>query len=184
MIRTPPPIALLGWAVAFAALASDAAAAQEEEARVPTVRLAAWAGFSLREGQATLRFADDLVEFGARLAWDRGAALHPWVQIDRFERPDLNCVPGIPCNADGLLLRGGVLVPLSEDHTTPGLHPSLLAGIGAGFSTETELAYLLGFGLAWRLHPRLAPGFEARWERVPGLRAVAVVAAGLELGLF
>lgn len=149
----------------------------------PRALLAAWSGLSLREGQTEFRFAEDVIEVGARLTLNREWAFKPWVQVDWFTRPELTCLEGFPCNDDGIVLRGGLTLPISDDDTRPGVHPRLLAGVGVGISDETELAYMLGFGAAWSLHPRLAPVFEFRWERVPGFRNVAILGIGLRLGL-
>lgn len=166
------------------AIAALPAAAQRTEGRdPPRVLVTAWSGFSLREGQASFRFADDLVAFGGRVSLNRGTAARPWVQVDHFTRPDLNCQEGLACNESGTVIRAGVTLPLSEDDTRRGVHPRLAAGIGWGRSEERGLAYLLGFGAAWAIHPRFAPVFEARWERVPGLRSVGVLGLGLRLGL-
>lgn len=169
------------------ALAFSPARAQarpDEGADPPTILATAWSAFSIREGQRTIRFADDMVELGGRVTLNRQAAPRPWVQVDYFRRPDLRCVETLPCNNDGLVLRGGFTLPLSEEEfRTRGVHPRLFAGLGAGFSEQTEFAYLFGFGVAWSLHPRLAPVFDVRWERVPGLRSVVMLGAGLRLGI-
>lgn len=151
----------------------------------PTILATAWTGFSIREGERTIRFADDMVEIGGRIALNRRAAARPWVQVDYFRRPDLRCLDeSLPCNDDGIVVRGGFTLPLSEDEfRTRGVHPRLLGGLGVGFSEQTGLAYLLGVGAAWTLHPRFAPVFEVRGERVPGLRSTVILGAGLRLGI-
>lgn len=150
----------------------------------PRVLVAAWSGFSLRDSPTGFRFADDLIEFGGRLTLDLGRTFRPWVQADHFTRPDLTCIEGFACNDAGTVLRAGLTLPLTEDDTRPGVHPRLVAGAGVGWSAETEVAYLLGFGAAWSLRPRLAPVFEARWEQVPGFRNIATLGLGLRVGLF
>lgn len=176
---------LLGLGLTGAFAPAGAQAQDEADAGVPRILATAWSAFSIREGQRTIRFADDMVEIGGRLTWNRERAARPWVQADYFRRPDLSCVDdALACNDEGVVVRGGVTLPLSEDEfRTRGVHPRLVAGLGAGFSEETELAYLLGFGAAWTLHPRLAPSFEVRWERVPGLRSVVMLGAGLRIGV-
>ena len=180
------------WFVAGAVLAAaslagavEGAAAQGagEEREPPRVYVTAWSGFSIREGQTTLRVADDMMSVGGRVTLQRTLAPQPWVQVDYFWRPELRCDASFACNDEGIALRGGVLLPLTEDETRPGLHPAFLAGVGVGFAEETAFSYLLGLGGAWLLHPRLAPTFEVRWERVPGLRNVVIVGAGLRIGV-
>ena len=177
--------AVVAAAVAMAIPPGQAYAQGGGDADAPGILATAWSAFSIREGQRTIRFADDMVEIGGRVTLNRRAAPRPWVQVDYFRRPDLSCVDeNLPCNTDGLVVRGGVTLPLSEEEfRTRGVHPRLFAGLGAGFSEETELAYLFGFGVAWTLHPRLAPVFDVRWESVPGLRSVIMLAAGLRLGV-
>lgn len=178
------------WAAVLAAALTVATPGQaraqgDGDADAPRILATAWSAFSIREGQRTIRFADDMVEIGGRVSLNRDAAPRPWVQVDYFRRPDLSCVDEtLPCNSDGFVLRGGLTLPLSdEEFRTRGVHSRLFAGLGAGFSEETELAYLFGFGVAWTLHPRLAPVSEVRWESVPGLRSVVMLAAGLRLGI-
>ena len=151
----------------------------------PRLLVTATSGFSIREGQRTIRFADDMVEVGGRVTLNREDAARPWVQVDYFRRPDLSCVDEqLACNIEGVAVRGGFTLPMSDDEfRSRGVHPRLFAGLGAGFSEETELSYLFGFGFAWTLHPRFAPTFDVRWERVPGLRSVVMLAAGLRLGI-
>jgi hypothetical protein len=183
-LRHPIALGLLSAAVALG-LDAGAAAAQRgrEEGHSPRVLLTAWSGFSLREGQRTIRFADDVVSFGARVSLNRRASAQPWVQVDHFTRPDLSCPPGVPCNTDGILARAGLTLPFTEDDTRPGFHPRLLGGIGAGFSEETALSYLIVLGGAWSIHPRFAPIFEIRWERLPGLSNILILGLGLRTGL-
>lgn len=175
--------------LAFAALSMAPSPAQaqtgEDDDGPPRVLVTATSGFSIREGQRTIRFADDLVEIGGRVTLNREHAARPWVQVDYFRRPDLSCVDEqLACNTDGVAVRGGFTLPMSDDEFRGrGVHPRLFAGLGAGFSQETELSYLFGFGVAWTLHPRLAPTFDLRWERVPGLRSVVMLGAGLRLGI-
>jgi hypothetical protein len=180
-------VALSALALLILASAAPAPAAGQRargEGDPPRVSLAAWSGFSMRDSPTGFRFADDLIELGGRLTLDLGRTLRPWVQADRFTRPELSCVEGFACNDAGTILRAGLTLPLTEDDTRPGVHPRLVAGAGVGWSAETEFAYLLGFGAAWSLHPRLAPVFEARWEQVPGFRNIAILAIGLRVGLF
>ena len=184
--RPAAALSALALAVALIAISPGRGHAQEDpDADAPTILTTAWSGFSIREGQRTIRFADDMMELGGRITLNRRAAPRPWVQVDYFWRPDLSCVDdALACNDDGIVVRGGFTLPLSEDEfRNRGVHPRLFAGLGAGFSEETELAYLFGIGAAWTLHPRLAPAFEVRWERVPGLLSVVMLAAGLRVGI-
>lgn len=177
--------AVLAAALTVAIPPGQAEAQGDDQAHAPRILATAWSAFSIREGQRTIRFADDMVEIGGRITLNRDAAPRPWVQVDHFRRPGLRCVDEtLPCNSDGVVVRGGFTLPLSgEEFRTRGVHPRLFAGVGAGFSEETKLAYLLGFGVAWTLHPRLAPVFEVRSERVPGLRSAIMLSAGLRLGI-
>lgn len=141
-------------------------------------------GLSIREGQATLRFAEDLRELGGRITLYLPRAVLPWIQVDRFTRPDLFCPGGAECYPEGTLLRAGFTLPVTEDDLAPGVHPRLVAGIGAAFTEgHTGFSYLLGVGVAWPLHPRLAPTAEVRWERLPGLRNIVMLNAGLRVGI-
>lgn len=178
-----PTIRLFAVMAALAAGAMAASGQASDEPDGPRVLVTGWSGFSMQEGQQTFRFAEDLLLFGVRASLHRRAAARPWVQVDRFTRPDLVCPAGIPCNESGFLVRAGVTIPFTEDDTSPGFHPRFVAGVGAGFSEEIELAYLLGLGGAWTLHPRLAPVFEVRWERVPGLINTLVLGLGLRVGI-
>lgn len=180
-IRTGHVVVAALLAVVGAAPPSPAAA--QEDRSAPRLLVTGWSGFSMREGQRAPRVGDDLVAFGARVTVHRRMAPNPWVQVDRFRRPDLQCLPDAPCNDTGIAARAGVMLPLSEDDTAPGLHPRLIGGLGVGVSAETTLAYMLGIGAAWGLHPRLAPVFEARWERIPGVRAIFVIGLGLRTGI-
>lgn len=173
-------LALAGGAL----LLPIAVVAQEEEEVIgPTLQLTGWGGVSLREGAESFRVGKDLVSFGVRATLWRRGPLHPWVQADRFERPNLVCVVGIPCTDQGWLLRGGILVPFSDDESVRGVHPYLTAGLGAGFSDNTFFSYLGGIGLHWTLWPRIAPSAEFRFERVPGLRFIYTLNGGIRIGL-
>lgn len=170
-----------------AALAASAGAVEAQEGddgtNAPRVLVTAWSGFSMQEGQRTFRFADDLITFGARVTLRRQAAPGGWVQVDHFSRPDFVCAEELTCNDRGLLARAGISLPFTEDDTRPGFHPRLVAGVGAGFTEQIGLSYLLGLGAAWSLHPRLAPVFEVRWERVPGLSNMLMLGLGIRAGL-
>lgn len=176
--------ALCTAVVALAAVAGPAVAQEDATGRdAPRILVTAWGGFSLREGQRTFRFADDLVTYGARASYNRRAGGRGWVQLDHFARPDFACPDGVTCNDRGILARAGLTLPFTEDDTRRGFHPRFVGGVGAGFAEEIGLSYLLGLGAAWTLHPRFAPVFELRWERVPGLTNTLMLALGLRAGL-
>ena len=175
---------LIAAAAALAVLAMPASGQRSVDADRPTIALTGWGGVSIREGQSSFRFAEDLRTYGIRVALTR-FGVHPWVQADRFVRPDLVC-PGVgDCATEGFLFRAGATLPLVVDPDEPGLQPRLVSGIGLSLADDrTRFSYLLGIGATWVLHPRLAPAFEVRWERVPGLRNVVMLNAGMRFGLF
>lgn len=182
------PVAAPARALTLAALAAGSLllpgrAVAQEEVIGPLIQLTGWGGVSLREGAQSLRVGKDYVAFGLRATWWRGGAVRPWLQGDRFERPELVCVAGLPCSDQGWLVRAGIVVPFSDDDSIRGVHPYLAAGMGAGFGDDTIFAYMGGIGIHWTVTPRVAPSAEFRFERVPGLRFIYTLNGGIRIGL-
>lgn len=148
------------------------------------VRVSAFVGGSFRDSPAGFGVARDVVSYSLRLSLPRGAGMHPWLQAGRFVRPDLECPAELTCNTEGWTARVGVTLPLSTDDTRPGLHPYLVGGIGMAFAEEDELSWLVGFGTALALTPRVAPVLELHWDQLPGIRNVLMLNVGLRIGLF
>lgn len=140
------------------------------------------AAASLRDGPDGVRLGRDMVVFGVRLTATHRGGYHPWVDGARFSRPDLECLPGRRCNDIGWLARAGVQLPLSSDERAAGVHAAARAGLGAAFSDDTSLSYLLGFLVNWRAAPRIAPLFEVRWEHIGNINHM-LLAAGLRVDL-
>jgi hypothetical protein len=107
----------------------------------------------------------------------------PWLQVERFVRPDFICTPPLPCNDAGWTALVGVTAPFFRGDQA-GLNPYLLGGVGWAFSEENRFAYAMGLGFAFRVIPRLAPTLEFRWEDLPGIRNVVMVNLGLRVELF
>ncbi|NIP77997.1 MAG: hypothetical protein GWM90_01855 [Gemmatimonadetes bacterium] len=166
------------------ALATVGPVSAQEEPEGPHVAVAGFVAGSLLGGADGSGFADDVVGASMRLTLVRRRALQPWVQLDAFDRPDLECLEGLACNEDGWIARVGATLPLSTDENRPGVQPRVFAGIGAGFSEETEFSYVLGIGAGWLITPRVMPVFEFRWEQLPGIRNIVMLNGGLRIGLF
>ena len=185
------PGANLGWlgilvlGLALAPLARPAPAAAQAAVDRASIRVTGFGGVSLRQGIDRLRLAEDVLSVSARLTLPRRSGLMPWVQAERFVRPDLDCTLPLACNERGWTALGGVTAPLSgrSNDTGPGVHPYLLAGIGWAFSEENRFAYTMGVGAAFPIFQWLAPSLEVRWEDLPGIRNVVMINLGLRLDL-
>lgn len=158
------PIAAIGGILLAGALFPQPVASQE----APSSRfhLSADLGASLHDGGSGMRVGRDMATYGLRLTAVRRSGLHPWIDAGRFSRPNFDCLPGFPCNDAGWSTRAGLHVPLTSDDGGTGVHAAARAGIGAAFSEEASLSYLLGFLLHWRAVPRFGPLFELRREHV------------------
>lgn len=167
---------MMAWAVPVSVRAQD-------RPERPLVRASAFVAASLREGPTGIGVGRDVRSFSARVTWSR-RGVQPWVQASGFTRPDLACLPGLPCNTDGWTALAGVTLPFSRDDSQRGIHSYFLGGVGAGFSEESIFAYLLGVGTTLAIVPRVAPSFEVRWEDLPGIRNVVMLSLGLQVDLF
>lgn len=145
----------------------------------PRVQVTPFGGISVRESGTGLRIGDDVLTYGLRAVLP-GSGFHPWVEVSRFDRPDLECVQDLACNDAGWLLRFGAMAVVSPAPQRPGIHPRLVGGIGAAFSEETTFSHVLGIGVAWRLSSRLSPTFDVRWERLPRIN-ILLVNVGLRI---
>lgn len=167
--------------VAATALPATHAAGQQSDH--PAFRVSVFGAGSLRDSPTGFRVARDVISYSVRFTLPRRASFHPWVQAGRFERPELDCRPGIPCNDDGWTVHGGVALPLSVDDTRGGPNVHLLTGLGAAFSAEDRFSYALGFGLSYPV-ARWAPSGELVWVDLPGIRNVMMLNLGLRVDLF
>lgn len=172
---------LAALVVGTAVCATPASAQRADEAA--GVRVSGFAAVSFREGLDGVRVARDVLTASARVELPR---LLPrlWAQADLFERPQLDCSPEITCNREGLALFVGGTLPLSLDDTRRGVHPYGLGAAGVGFSAETTLAYIVGFGAAIVPTDRVAFSAEARFETLPGIRNILMANLGVRLDLF
>lgn len=178
--------ATLAAAVSLVLAAASPVAAQYEEVR-PTglgLRVSGFAAGSLREGPDGIRLAKDVRSLTARITLVRPLSYQPFLQYERYGRPDLPCVAGFPCNDQGWIGLVGVTLPLTYGEDRPGLHPYAIAGIGWVFSDENKFTYQLGAGFALAFTRWFAPSLEFRWEDLPSLRNVVMVHLGLRLTLF
>lgn len=158
-------------------------AAAQGGADRPAVRVTAYGGASLRDGVGGLRWAEDVLSTGVRLTYPRRVGYEPWLQAERFVRPDFDCTPPLACNDSGWTALAGVTARFVGGNE-PGVHPYLLAGVGWAFSEENRFAWTMGLGFAFQVIPRLAPTLEVRWEDLPGIQNVATVNLGLRVELF
>lgn len=176
---------MLVTAIGAAALMAAAAPVAAQSGDGGAVRVSVFGAGSMREGISGLQFAQDVVAFSARVTLPRQSAYQPWVQVQRFTRPDLVCPDGITCTTEGVTALAGVVAPFTRNDREPGvLHPYFLGGIGWVFAEQEQFAYVLGVGGAYAVTGRLAPSLEVRWEDLPGIRNVMMVSLGLRLDLF
>lgn len=171
---------MMGWAAPAAAQRSGRLVQGGETG---AIRVSGFAAGSWRGGPGGLRLAEDVLSVSGRFTLAR-FGFQPWIQGEYFTRPDLQCLPGVPCNDDGWTVLAGVVAPLSVRDTQPGLHLYLLGGIGWAFSAENRFTYLMGLGGAYAVTRRIAPSMEVRWEDPPGIKNVVMVNLGLRLDLF
>lgn len=175
---------LLAIPLVLAAWWATPAAAQREPDEA-AVRVTAYGGVSLREGLGGLRWAKDVASTSVRLTRPHRVGVQPWIQLERFVRPDFECLPSLACNDTGWTALVGMVAPFGGADTRPGvLHPYLLAGVGWAFSDENRFAYAMGLGAAFPVVRRFAPAVEIRWEDLPGIRNVVMVNLGLRVDLF
>lgn len=137
-------------------------------AQSPRLQLSSFGGISLRESADGFRVGDDVIAYGVRAVLPR-PGVRPWLEVSGFQRPELECVEELACNEAGVVVRGGALAVVSAAPGRPGIHPQLMAGVGAAFSEEISVSHFLGLSVAWRLGRLLSPFLEARWEHLPGL---------------
>lgn len=147
------------------------------------LRVTGLVGGSFREGPSGFGVARDVVTYSVRLSLRRGMGLQPWVQAGGFTRPDLTCLPDLPCSSEGWTLRGGVVLPFSPDDTRPGVQPYLVGGLGGAFSEQDRFSVALGIGVAVPLAPWFAPVVELQWDQLPGISNVLMVNLGLRIDL-
>jgi hypothetical protein len=169
--------------VLFMALGPGAAPVAAQARDAPAIRFSAFAGASLREAVTGPRFAEDVLSGSFRVTYLR-PQLRPWIQVERFVRPELECQPPLTCSEEGWTALAGVTATSGRRDTRPGLHVHLMAGIGWAFAEEERLVYALGVGAAYPLTPWLAPSLEFRWEDLPGIRNVFMINAGIRLDVF
>lgn len=148
------------------------------------IRVSVFGGGSLREDPTGLGVAQDVLSVAARVTLPVQGRFQPWLQVERFTRPELECPAPLQCNTEGMTALAGLVAPFTRNDTEPGVHPYLVGGVGWAFSDEDQFAYVLGIGGAYAVSRRIAPSVEVRWEDLPGIRNVLMVNLGVRLDLF
>ena len=147
-------------------------------------RVNVFAGGSLRQSPAGFGIGREVRSLSVRVVWPRQEAMQPWLRGMWFVRPEVECVPSLPCVTEGWSVLGGVVMPLTEADTRPGVHPYFVLGAGWAFASEDRFAYVAGLGTAVALTPWVAPIVEFRYEHLPGLENVLMLNLGVRLDLF